>query len=322
MPTTFNALEQSLPRINDQRGLDERVDNITSYLYQLVELMRWTLSNLGENNFNVTELDNISANISEPLETDIDYIVKSLVGDDGTIAELIAAPGAVLSRLSDSEGRISTISQTVNGLTLEVSNGSTSSTIKLLSSSMELASQRIYFSGMVTFSDLSGEGTTTINGSNITTGTITAIDISGCTITGSLFESILESDGSASGALSFYYVNRDNLAGGIVLDDNGSGSTWEAKYRIYLYTSTVRGVPFGLKLESAGGMSLESYESVYIYAPDYVTIDSDGDVEIRNPVLLDSDGGTWTFSSEGIFRDGALVAPIGDSNSAGTGEKQ
>ena len=58
-----------------------------------------------------------------------------------------------------------------------------------------VSSKSISFSGMVTFSDLSTAGQTTINGSNITTGTIDAIDIYGCTIEGSTFRSILQSNG-------------------------------------------------------------------------------------------------------------------------------
>lgn len=53
---------------------------------------------------------------------------------------------------------------------------------------MQLSSQSISFSGMVSFTDLSTSGWTTINGDNITTGTIEAIDIYGCTIEGSTFK--------------------------------------------------------------------------------------------------------------------------------------
>lgn len=61
-----------------------------------------------------------------------------------------------------------------NGLALSVSNGSYSSTISLTLDGITLSSKSITFSGMVTFSDLSTSGWTTINGDNITTGTLNA----------------------------------------------------------------------------------------------------------------------------------------------------
>ncbi|MBQ8836284.1 MAG: phage tail protein [Clostridia bacterium] len=62
----------------------------------------------------------------------------------------------------------------ITGLTLSASNGEYSSTIKLKYGSLELDSVSIYMDGMVTFTDLETDGYTTINGSNITTGTISA----------------------------------------------------------------------------------------------------------------------------------------------------
>lgn len=314
MPTSFFSMENQLPRVGDNLSLEAKVDQIHSYLYQLVEQLRYTMGNLGRENLNDTEYINITNEISEPLEKDISVIVKSLAGADGTLTDLTLVPGALLIRMSDAEGAVSELSQTVNGLTLSVSNGSYSSTIKLMSGSIQLASSVISFSGMVTFSDLSGEGRTTINGSNITTGTISAINIEGCTISGSLFKSTLESDGSPSGALSFYYINENNLAGGILLDDTGAGTTFEAQYRMFLYTRSVGGVAFGLKLLAAGGMSLESYKSIYMYAPSYITLECDGSISIHNPILIDADGGRWTFNSEGIFRDGSLVLSLGGTS--------
>ena len=62
-----------------------------------------------------------------------------------------------------------------NGLSLSVANGTyNSSTISLVSDGITLSSKTITFNGMVTFSDLSSAGYTTINGSNITTGKLNA----------------------------------------------------------------------------------------------------------------------------------------------------
>jgi len=62
----------------------------------------------------------------------------------------------------------------IKGISLSVSNGEKSSTFTLKAGSTVLSSGTIQFNGVVTFSDLSGNGTTTINGANIKTGIISA----------------------------------------------------------------------------------------------------------------------------------------------------
>ena len=111
----------------------------------------------------------------------------------------------------------------------------------------------------------------------------------------------------STGNVEFYYIDTSNLAGGIMLDDNGSGTDWESQYRMFIYTNTVGGEAFSLKLLSAGGMSLESNKSIYAYAPEYITFECGGDVKVYNPILIDQEGGTWNFNSEGAFRDGTLM---------------
>lgn len=349
MPTALMLTEDALPKYNEAQDDTQRIKEIYNYLFMLVEQLRYSLANLGVQNFNETELNNISDSISDPLEEDIGVVTKRITDAEGNISELTMTSSALVSRISDAEGNInqltvtsealvnrigdaegninqlsltaqslssrisdaegniSTISQTVNGLSFSVTNGSSSSIIRLMSGSIQLSSASISFSGMVTFSDLSTSGRTTINGGNITTGTIEAIDISGCTITGSEFKSVLTSSGYNSGTLSFYYQTESYLAGGIVLDDTGSGGIYESRYRMFLYTNNVRGVAFGLKLQSAGSTSIEANQGVYIYGSSYITLDSGGDVTINNPVLIDSSGGTWVFNSQGIFRDGYLL---------------
>lgn len=65
-----------------------------------------------------------------------------------------------------------------DGITLTTTNGSTSSTIRIKHNGVTIDSASVSFSGVVTFDDLETEGYTTINGANITTGTIDAAYIS------------------------------------------------------------------------------------------------------------------------------------------------
>lgn len=68
---------------------------------------------------------------------------------------------------------ISAIDQYAHSLTLSVSNGEISSTIRLMAGSTEISSKEIRFSGVVTFYGLAS-GTTTIDGACIKTGKISA----------------------------------------------------------------------------------------------------------------------------------------------------
>lgn len=65
-----------------------------------------------------------------------------------------------LSYLDTLPSSVSSLTQTVNSITLSVSNGESSSTIKLLRDGVVVSSKSISFSGMVTFSDLSTAGQT------------------------------------------------------------------------------------------------------------------------------------------------------------------
>lgn len=78
------------------------------------------------------------------------------------------------SEVSRAKGAESSIRQTAESITLSVSNHGTWSTITLERDGVEVESQNINITGFVTFSSLSGSGTTTINGDNIITGTLDA----------------------------------------------------------------------------------------------------------------------------------------------------
>ena len=269
MPSSLQTLDTAFPKIDDHQTTEENFNQVVNYLYMLLENLRYTLGNLGEDNFNDTELDSIGKLITEPvwariaddegnihtlnvtaenllsqvsdldgnlsaLQQTAETLSSRITTADGNISALTQTANSLSSKISDAEGNISSLSQTVNGLSskistaegnisslqqtasslstkvssvegsvstltqtvngfsLSVSNGTSSSTIKLMSGSTVISSKSISFSGMVTFSDLSKKGSTTINGSNITTGTINAcningVNVTGCTIKGSRY---------------------------------------------------------------------------------------------------------------------------------------
>ena len=333
MPSNLLNADTSFPQFTEGQSDKEKIEKITSYLFMLLEQLRYSLSNLDKENFNDAGFDEIVDIITEPvyiqladdeqritalqvtaqgLSTRISdaegnitaltatstSLTSRITSAEGSISTLQQTATSLTSRISDAEGNISTLSQTVNGMTLSVSNGSSSSTIRLMANGVQLSSQSIYFSGMVTFTDLSTSGWTTINGDNITTGTIEAIDIYGCNIEGSTFRSILQANSSIGGEIEMCYLSTSYVAGGIRLDDQGAGTEYERQYRMFIYTDTILGVPFCLKIHSANGMSIDSDEIIAILAEGNITIRGPeirlfGDV-YYNGTLLDTllSGGT------------------------------
>lgn len=208
MPSNMLTTDTSFPQLTDKQTTDEKFSVITNYLYMLLEQLRYSMANLGRENFNDTAFQDIANLITEPVYVqleDVDGNIASLyataksltsrMGDaegnisvlqqtstsltsrisdaEGNISVLQQTSQSLSSRISNAEGDISSLTQTVNGFTLEVSNGSISSVIRLLSGSAEISSQTIQMNGLVTFTGLAN-GTTTINGSCIKTGLIDA----------------------------------------------------------------------------------------------------------------------------------------------------
>lgn len=166
MPGNLLSADTSFPTFTPEQTNEQKLDVVTNYLYMLLEQLRYTLQNLGSGNFNDTELKDIGLTITQPIYVDLENAA-------GAIADLTLTADQLTSRLEDAEGNISSIEQYVRSITLSVSNGETSSTIKLLAGGVQIASQIIKMDGLVTFTGLE-EGTTVINGGCIQTGLINA----------------------------------------------------------------------------------------------------------------------------------------------------
>lgn len=71
MPTNLSIADSSFPQLTKQQSTDEKFDKIQSYLYMLLESLRFSLSNLDKDNFNDAGLDEISDMITEPVYAQI-----------------------------------------------------------------------------------------------------------------------------------------------------------------------------------------------------------------------------------------------------------
>ena len=376
MPSSLQTLDTAFPKIDDHQTTEENFNQVVNYLYMLLENLRYTLGNLGEENFNDTELDSIAKLIQEPiwariaddegnihtlnvtaqnllsqingingnistLQQTAETLSSRITTADGNISALTQTANSLSSKISDAEGNISSLTQTVNGLgskissaegnistlqqtanslstkvsnaegnisslqqtasslstkvsnvegsvstltqtvngfSLSVSNGTSSSTINLMSGSTVISSKTIQFTGGVVFkSDLSTNGSTTINGSNITTGTINAcningVNVTGCTIKGSRY---YNSDGT-----TWMEVGKD-LYGA----DNDA-------YAMYIANSSYSGTEvFGIHNGDFGFVTLNGKGF------DFLSSDAE-----TNTVRINAgtDGKYWEFSTSGI----------------------
>lgn len=391
MPSSLQTLDTAFPKIDDHKTTEENFNQVVNYLYMLLENLRYTLGNLGEDNFNDTELESLAKLIREPiwariednegnihtlnvtaenllsqvsdingnistLQQTAETLSSRITTADGNISALTQTANSLSSKISDAEGNISSLTQTVNGLgskissaegnistlqqtanslstkvsnaegnistlqqtanslstkvsntegnisslqqtasslstkvsnvegsvstltqtvngfSLSVSNGTSSSTIQLMSGSTVISSKSISFSGMVTFSDLSAKGSTTINGGNITTGEIDAVDIKGVKVYGSRFYN--------SSGTTWMEVGKD-LYGA----DNDA-------YAMYIANSSYSGTEvFGIHNGDFGFVTLNGKGF------DFLSSDAETNTVRIN---VGTDGKYWEFSTTGI----------------------
>ena len=88
---------------------------ITNYLYMLLEQLRYTMANLGVENFNDAEFDHISELITDPV-----YV--RLEDAEGNIASLTLTAENLTVRMEDAEGNLSVLQQTASSLTVRISD--------------------------------------------------------------------------------------------------------------------------------------------------------------------------------------------------------
>ena len=107
-----------------------------------------------------------------------DYVPNLLASTatqlDRVRQEFKAADGKLLSSIQTVDGNLSTLSQTANKINWLVKSGTSASDFTMTDRAVKLVADKIDLSGYVTISALSTAGKTTINGANITTGTIKA----------------------------------------------------------------------------------------------------------------------------------------------------
>ena len=115
MPSNILTTDTSFPNLNGNQSTDEKFRLITNYLYMLLEQLRYSMANLGLENFNEKEFDDIVNLITEPV-----YVQLSDL--EGNVSSLTVTAEQLNSRMSDAEGNISTLQQTSNSFSTQITD--------------------------------------------------------------------------------------------------------------------------------------------------------------------------------------------------------
>lgn len=276
MPGNILTADTSFPDLEGKGSTEEKLKAISGYLYMLLEQLRYTLANLGEDNFNSAELDNIGKVITGPLTVRVEETEKG-------VAQISITVGGIQSTVQDLDGKYSKVEQTVEGISSTVKGLSTEfSTVKQTVDGLEISTEK---------------GVTSISGDKVASGTIT----------GSVLKAILDSSGHTEGKLELCYcapngvVTRDFSIGGVWLDDKGAGNSSENRYRMIVGTTAGNengsNVDFSLKLQSAGNSNYSSYGgNIWIGVPK------------GKQIILTVGDTQWTFSENDLKVGGKVVA--------------
>lgn len=167
MPKNQMTLDTNMPDLLGDKPIDQKLAQVQDYLWEMAEQQRYLMGNLDARNFNEAGLGEIGDMIRKP-------IYGELTDLEGNLAKLKITAGELSNKIASAEGKLSECSQKVDSIRLNVVNGDKSAAIELKAGEAVISSQTITMKGLVSFHDLKAEGATTINGSNITTGTLNA----------------------------------------------------------------------------------------------------------------------------------------------------
>ena len=123
---------------------------------------------------NSQKWQNLQGRVLE-IQTSVDGLKITAADLAGGMASLELTVDGLRTEVSgklDGDEAQTLIDQSLQGISLSASTSGTTSTLTLKAGDVTLSSAQINFSGLVTFSDLSTSGKTTISGDNIKTGTI------------------------------------------------------------------------------------------------------------------------------------------------------
>ncbi len=311
MPTNLSTADASFPQLTEKQSTDEKIEKIQSYLYMLLESLRFQLTNLDKENFNDTAFEEISDIITDPVYaqiSDVEGNVTSLAlkadglslqiqNAEGDISTLVSRADILASQMTDAEGNISTLTQQSDALTTRVSNNegdisSLQQTATSLSSRITSAEN----TASAAISAVNGISLSVSNAEQSSTLTIksgsTTLDSATIKFTGDIIfagnltdgKTQISGDNITTGTISAITLSGNTITGGTI-----SGAT----FRTLLKGSTVGGeiefhygsnygnVYGGIRLDDQGaGTSTEMARRMFVYTKNPFALKLDSETRL------------------------------------------
>ena len=215
--------------------------------------------------------------------------VNSSIQSTAQIQQTVKENAARISLLVNSNG--DDLSESAAGIIAEAIAGE-KSLVKIIADNVELT-------GYVKFTDLGDEGTASISGNRI-------------------YMNMPDDKTTSQSFLCFNYGGNKAM-GYIRTKNDGADTDTESQYALVIYTRNIQTESgtkdVGLKLDSSGSMSLESYgagHGIYMYAMGYCTINAKQCARIRANKMYDNitiafAENDYVFASDGIYYNGRLL---------------
>ncbi len=256
----------------EQHSAITALNNKTNELVRTVDETKSTITSVQGS---ITKIEDEQGNITSQMATittEQSEIKQTAQGLTSTVSSIQTSIQNLDGEVDTLSSTVSTVQQTATGLTSTVTQqGETISQIR-----QDL--DKIDISGYVTFTDLKTSGSTTINGSNITTGYISANRISGGTI---------DAD-----TINVNNLNASNLTKGLI---NANRISDANNYLANLYATNVyTAVNYAqtVQLVNSGSSGLENYGT--LLKSNGVYIKNGGSVTLLATWQQMADGGTTT----------------------------
>lgn len=121
MPNNWSIVDATFPTFKGDESPKEQVAALVNYMKTLTEQLKYSLDNLGVNNWNATELKNLSDDVASLLAEDIekmgllyDDLSAKFIRLESSVADL-AEKFAATGNFEDQLQQISNELQTING---------------------------------------------------------------------------------------------------------------------------------------------------------------------------------------------------------------
>lgn len=197
--STITDIETSVKEVKDSQGeVVGKVNTLTTQVSEVKQTADGLTSTVSTIQGDLTDINGELTNVKSSVSTisqKADQIETKVEDQDGTISQLTQTVNGFETRISTAEGNassakqtaeglssqvqdnqnnISTVSQTASKIDWVVKSGTSASNFTLTDRALKLTADNIDLTGYVSINSLTSSGTTNIDGSRITTGTISA----------------------------------------------------------------------------------------------------------------------------------------------------